>query len=99
MIGKVDLHDGLYLLHIPHNTTVIKATTLICKSSHETWHQRMGHPSSPRFISMKSLLNLDSSFHTHEHCRICPLAKQMRLSFQSNNHVASHPFDLVHCDI
>ena len=32
-------------------------------------------------------------------CYVCPLAKQRRLSFDSNNHMAQSPFDLVHCDV
>lgn len=29
----------------------------------------------------------------------CPLAKQRKLPFESHNHLAKSPFDLIHCDI
>lgn len=43
------------------------------------------------------ILSLSDSFDSHYY--ICPLAKQKHLSFSSNNHVASHVFDLIHCDV
>lgn len=96
-IGKVDLVNGLYLLNVPMQQ---EATVLSCTSTFETWHQRMGHPSYERLNSMKNLLSLNTALsRKHEFCRVCPLAKQRRLSFSSNNHVAQHIFDLVHCDI
>ena len=38
------------------------------------------------------------SFCSH-HCTTCPLAKQRRLSFSSNNHLSCNAFDLIHTDI
>lgn len=32
-------------------------------------------------------------------CQICPLAKQRRLPFKSNNHLSENAFDLIHLDI
>ena len=32
-------------------------------------------------------------------CTVCPLAKQKRLPFISNNNLSSSPFDLLHVDI
>ena len=33
------------------------------------------------------------------HSYVCPLAKQKRLAFTSNNNLSTHPFDLVHLDM
>ena len=35
----------------------------------------------------------------HNHCHICPLAKQKRLPFISNSHLSISPFNLIHLDI
>ena len=32
-------------------------------------------------------------------CKICPLAKQKHLPFQSHNNICDEPFDLIHIDI
>lgn len=98
-IGKIGVHDGLYLLRVPFSPVLRAETALACKTDFATWHKRMRHPSSPRQLSMKSLLLFYNNSSGHDHCRVCPLAKQKRLSFTSNNHVAETIFDLVHCDI
>ena len=61
------------------------------------WHQRLGHPSFDTLKSLQNLLHL-KSFYSH-HCTTCPLAKQRRLSFSSNNHLSCNAFDLIHTDI
>ena len=64
----------------------------------DVWHRKLGHVSDTifRFISNKVPFTIPTSYTTHS-CDICPLSKQKRLSFTSNNHVASEIFDLVHC--
>lgn len=65
-----------------------------------TWHNRLGHLSDQCLHTLKRSLHFDTSkAHAHTPCYICPLAKQKRLPFVSNNHMALHSFDLVHCDI
>lgn len=93
-IGKVEFIDGIYLLHMPR----ILSTTLACKATFGTWHQQLGHPSLARLIALRNTLSFYSK-KSHEHCRICSLAKQKRLSFPFVNHVSEHTFDLVHCDV
>lgn len=70
---------------------------IVCSVSIVTWHHHLGHLSHKRLTSMKSILgNLNSHVVP---CHICPFAKQRRLSFPFNNHVAASTFDLVHCEI
>lgn len=40
-----------------------------------------------------------SSLSLESHCSVCPLAKQKRLAFISNNKLSPKPFDLVHIDV
>ena len=47
---------------------------------------------------MSGTLPVSKSSLQH-HCDICPLAKQKRLPFVSNNHLSALPFDLIHLDI
>lgn len=99
MIGKVELLDGLYILSVPRILQPKNATVLASKATLETWHQRLRHPSTARLHSMKNLLHTDDNSDKHDHCRICPLALQRRLSFPVVNNVAKHVFNLVHCDV
>ena len=73
------------------------------KVSVETWHARLGHISNQRLRVLKDLLPTLPTFNNKSssatNCPICPLAKQKRLSFSSNNHMSSSIFDLIHCDI
>ena len=64
------------------------------------WHHRLGHPSS---IALKKLASLIPSLKSVSpdvlYCSICPLAKQKRLAYVSNNNIEKNPFDLVHLDV
>ncbi|GMJ13708.1 hypothetical protein HRI_005040000 [Hibiscus trionum] len=51
-IGKADLPQGLYILHLPFN----KHANVLCSSSNvvsASWHVRLGHPSARVFISLR----------------------------------------------
>lgn len=67
IIGKVEVNDGLYLLQVP-SLCLKETATLMCKTDLDTWHQRMGHPSTSRLLSMKSLLNFRDNSFKHDHC-------------------------------
>jgi len=62
------------------------------------WHHRLGHLSSAKLQHLSGILPMTKST-IHDHCEVCPLAKQKRLPFSSNNHLSENPFDLVHLDI
>lgn len=37
--------------------------------------------------------------HLDSHCKVCPLAKQKRLSFPFRNKLSDHAFALLHLDV
>ena len=105
MIGKSDRVGDLYILHSDilashssaNSTTVVNHVQSI---SPTLWHNCLGHLSYKKLGMLKDVLCCDvSKAHKASPSYVCPLAKQRRLSFTSNNHVAHSPFDLVHCDI
>lgn len=99
MIGKGFLQQNLYVLDIGVSAT----SNAFCGSLHvdeDLWHQRLGHPLPAKLQSLSSLLSLSKfSLSTSSHCHVCPLAKQKRLPFVSNNNFSENPFDLIHIDI
>ncbi|KAL5557118.1 hypothetical protein UlMin_039354 [Ulmus minor] len=98
MIGKGEKFEGLYVLDAATLRSVF--TAYANNISAHVWHNRLGHLSFKRLDSLKNQLLYDNSeFNKTIPCYICPLAKQRRLSFTSNNHMSQFPFDLVHCDI
>lgn len=96
--GKGDCINGLYLLGLSSLSLakVVTAPTFSCKASYETWHQSsLGHISHSHLHTLNNSLN----FTILLDCHTCPLAKQKRLSFFNNNHIADNIFDIVHCVI
>lgn len=64
------------------------------------WHQRLGHPSLAKLLHVPGIKAFaKTSASAVENCPICPLAKQKRLPFVSNNRLSPKPFDLVHMDV
>ncbi|XP_024003977.1 uncharacterized protein LOC112081475 [Eutrema salsugineum] len=99
MIGRGHLIHNLYILqlHNPPSSAFFSRSVMLDNS---LWHQRLGHPSYERLAQLSNVLPLSKSSKSSEsHCQICPLAKQKRLPFESNNHMSSLPFDLLHLDI
>ena len=62
------------------------------------WHFRLGHPSFNKLSSLQDVLPSFSS-KCNNICTICPLAKQERLLFPSNNNMSTEPFALIHVDV
>lgn len=104
MIGKGRLVEGLYALDadccVPQKTTVDRICNSVDTIRHvvscDTWHKRLGHLSLDRL----NALNFPSFCKDTNNvpCLVCPLAKQRRLSFASNNNMSKFAFNLVHCD-
>ena len=100
MIGKGDKHDALYVLHARDlNISSPVSSTFANTVSARIWHERLGHLSFQRLKLLRPQLHCNNKHLNHDPCYLCPLAKQHRLSFSSNNHMSKSPFDLVHCDI
>lgn len=81
-IGKAKLQQGLFNLHTNSHHRIAISTSYI---STNTWHNRLGHPSHKLVNILKDMLHVKTS-QDNTPCLVCPLAKQRRLPFQSNNH-------------
>lgn len=95
-IGEGSLLHNLYVLDFG------QASVSFCGSvrvDEDLWHIRLGHPSLERLKLLTGLLPCSKSGTTvSTPCLVCPLAKQKRLPFVSNNNMSSSPFDLIHID-
>lgn len=105
MIGKAKLSNGFYLLDVPEPTDAgffihITCASVTSQPSVVLWPNRLGHHFFSRLNSLKSTLHLPNFQHDHyAYWEICPLAKQRRLSFVSNNNFSPTTFNIVHADI
>lgn len=94
MIGRADVHEGLYLLDIPSQTFSTNAAVTL-----QQWHSRFGHPANDKIKILGEELSLSNKDCEDLVCSVCPLAKQKRIPFVSMNHIANKPFDILHCDV
>lgn len=62
------------------------------------WHYRLGHLPTAN-LKLLHTQNKVVSVPNHEHCSICPLAKQRRLPFPLSTSKSEKCFDLLHVDI
>ena len=102
MIGKGSHVADLYILNSPDDVTTSfqpNLTSFVNSVSVHTWHNHPGHLSNKCLASLKQSLQCDVSILKSSPCCICPLAKQCRLSFVSNNNMSALPFDLIYCDL
>ena len=108
-----EVQHGLYLLQnstyrAPPSLSDYLSTNKLPKSAFSTsvsnidmsilWHFRLGHPSFNNLSSLQDILPSFSS-KCNDICTICPLAKQKRLPFPSNNNMSTKPFALIHVDV
>lgn len=101
MIGKGNFRENLYILESTFPSSNAPAQThSTFQISFEVCHQCLGHPSFDKIhiLSKELHISIDKNTH-HLFCKVCPLAKQKRLSFHSSNNLSSHPFDLLHLDV
>ncbi|GMI65892.1 hypothetical protein HRI_000258500 [Hibiscus trionum] len=98
MIGKGELHQGLYLLQSSCSSNSFFVNNTIFNSS--SWHDRLGHPSNRVLHSLKDILHFsDHKQLSCDSCKVCPMAKQKNLSFPLSVSSTSSPFELLHADI
>ncbi|XP_022853469.1 uncharacterized protein LOC111374938 [Olea europaea var. sylvestris] len=98
MIGRGDRVQDLYVLDIDVLNSL--SNSFFNNVSVNVWHNRLSHLSFKKLDSLKNQLLCDvSKFNKHMPCYIWPLAKQRRLSFDSNNNLSNNPFDIIHCYI
>jgi GAG-pre-integrase domain len=68
------------------------------RDSADTWHARLGHPSSSTTLHLLHTLNLPFSSSTLSTCHDCMLAKSHKLPFTHLSSTSS-PLELVHSDV
>ena len=94
MIGSSKQFGGHY--HI--SSSPIKSSAHQVSQSFDLWHLHLGHPSFSRFKFLADQLHLNNATFSHNGS-ICPLAKQIRLSFPRSSITTHSAFDLLHCDV
>ena len=103
-IGRGTLIHNLYILQHANPTSSNSMQSSQFSGSlivdGELWHKRLGHPSTARLQRLSGIIPVSkNTLESPSHCPICPLAKQKRLSFESNNNFSKIPFELVHLDL
>lgn len=88
-IDRGILLHNLYILQLEHpSTTSFFSGSLMVDG--DLWHRRLGHPSSDKLKHIPGILS--KTGFSNSPCTICPLAKQKRLSFESNNRLFKNPY-------
>lgn len=99
MIGRGILLHNLYIFQ-PDSSPLISYFSGSLPVDGILWHQRLGYLSSDKLQIFFDTLSVSKSMLSISlPCSICPLAKQKKLPFESNNHRYVAPFDLVHLDV
>jgi len=89
MIGSISFHEGLYILYDFKNS--------VNSTCSNTWHRRLGHLSDQRLHILKSKHGYIDI--RNEHCDVCHMAKQKKLSFSNSQSRADKCFNLIQVDI
>lgn len=100
VIARGLCEDGLYVLR--DASMALMATSGVSrKASFDLWHNRLGHIHFDVISSLNKLgvLNVTSVLPKPVICKPCQISKSQRLPFELNPKRASHPLDLVHCDL
>lgn len=109
MIGRAEIINNLYVLkQDPSKIDCKHYVSLAAKCPDVnslnksdffyTWHFRLGHPSITVLQHVSNVFPY-VTFNKNLICDSCHYAKQTKLRFAHNNHIAMHCFDLLHMDI
>ncbi|GKC02232.1 retrovirus-related pol polyprotein from transposon TNT 1-94, partial [Tanacetum coccineum] len=96
LIGAGEQREGLYFYKRMVNVMDVTARDVGC---FETWHKRLGHPSSKVVESIPNISINNGSGSLNKACDVCLRAKQSRDSFPISNNKTTEPFQLIHCDL
>ncbi|RVW93117.1 Retrovirus-related Pol polyprotein from transposon RE2 [Vitis vinifera] len=77
------------------------STTIGVRANADTWHSRLGHPSSVIFNSLfhSNKLSVKGSSTKLEFCLACQLGKAKQLPFPESSRQSSVPLTLIHSDV
>lgn len=104
-VGLAKNNHGLYYL-LPSSLGFKSSNSkfnsqVACTTKHpkiDVWHFRLRHLSSQRMNLIQSSFP-DVKFSNQDHCTVCHLAKQKRVSFPVSITRSDSIFDLIHCDV
>lgn len=102
LLYKGPCHKGLYpiLTSSKHTSGIPISTAFVNSSSSEMlWHQKLGHPSLPLFVSLIKQHGIPVSKPQLLNCKCCNMAKSHKLQFSKSETVSTSPFQLVHMDV
>ncbi|KAL6329336.1 hypothetical protein AAG906_017640 [Vitis piasezkii] len=98
------VENGLYPLagcKTFHKSLTCLSTTIGVRANADTWHSRLGHPSSVIFNSLfhSNKLSVKGSSTKLEFCSACQLGKAKQLPFPESSRQSSVPLALIHSDV
>lgn len=79
MVDKGSKSGNLYIFDSKELHQIIYINNVLA----QTWHQKLGHLSFKKMIHLKTLIPCITNKQSLSH--VCPLAKQKKLPFTSNN--------------
>jgi transposase InsO family protein len=87
------LYSAAFLSHF---TAFLGVTATV-----ETWHSRLGHPSSFALNKMiqQSLLPCTGSTKFNKICDSCQVSKSKKLPFPNSTRMSTQPLELIHSDV
>lgn len=96
MIGVAQQLDGLYFLR---RIEFVVAMAHVKQATTDTWHLRLGYPSSSVFDFLPFSEFSHSTSLSNKVCETCICAKKTRCPFPSSSNKTTILFELVHCDL
>ncbi|KAJ1698432.1 hypothetical protein LUZ63_006944 [Rhynchospora breviuscula] len=87
---------GLYLLHA---TSVSPQAFLGVKTTANSWHARLGHPSTATTLQVLSSNKLPCNSNKVDMCHDCAVAKSHELPFFSSSSSSTSPLEIVYSDV
>ncbi|KAM1941804.1 hypothetical protein ACFX13_029341 [Malus domestica] len=101
MLFRGPVKEGFYPFQGLSNVSAPHSALFSTKASLQTWHKRLGHPSSAMF---RRILNKHSLAHSGDKlvsffCTNCAIGKNHKLSFSSSTSSISTSLELLHCDV
>ncbi|CAI0628133.1 unnamed protein product, partial [Linum tenue] len=98
-----DLRTGARLLtgrnkgdtyELPHQSAAVRVALVTTSHSPDSWHRRLGHPSSKSLLRLLRTQSLPHSSKSLTHCNSCLSNKSHKLPFGDSSLSSTRPFDL-----
>ncbi|CAI0429485.1 unnamed protein product, partial [Linum tenue] len=103
-----DLRTGARLLtgrnkgdtyELPHQSAAVRVALVTTSHSPDSWHRRLGHPSSKSLLRLLRTQSLPHSSKSLTHCNSCLSNKSHKLPFGDSSLSSTRPFDLLFSDV